>query len=105
MSNPRESLRCPHCDQPLKQFEMPENSGWQKLFQWACFNNDCPYYRSGWDWMWEQYEVKASYRYRVTTPETGSTSPLAVWSETALIDRIIENGNNGKNEKENDNKG
>jgi hypothetical protein len=75
---------------------MPENSAWQKLSQWACFNNDCPYYRSGWDWMWEQYRVKASYRYRVTEPATGSTSPLAVWSETALIDRIIENNDNGK---------
>jgi len=100
MSNLKESLRCPHCDQPLKRFEMPENSGWQKLHQLACFNNDCSYYRSGWDWMWEQYRVKASYRYRVTESETGSASPLAVWSETALIDRIIENDDNEKSKEE-----
>jgi hypothetical protein len=49
--------------------------------------------------MWEQYQVKASYRYRVTEPETGSTSPLAVWSETALIDRIIDSNNNYKEEE------
>jgi hypothetical protein len=41
--------------------------------------------------MWEKYKVKVSYRYRVIEPETGQTSPLAVWSETALLDRIIEN--------------
>ena len=48
--------------------------------------------------MWEQYEVRASYRYRVTQGETRSASPLAVWSETALIDRIIENDDNDKEE-------
>jgi hypothetical protein len=100
MSNPKDSLMCPHCGQPLKQFEMPENSAWRDLYQWACFNNDCPYYRSGWDWMWENYQVKASYRYRVTEEKTGSTSPLAVWSETALIDRIIKD-NGSDTSKEN----
>ncbi len=35
------------------------------------------------------YAVKASYRYRFD-PFTGQKSPLAVWSSTALKDRIIE---------------
>lgn len=95
MSYPKGSLRCPHCGQHLKRFEIPEQAGWDKAFQWACFNNDCPYYRSGWDWMWEQYKVKASYRYRLIEPETGQASPLAVWSETALFDRIMENDESG----------
>jgi hypothetical protein len=41
--------------------------------------------------MWEHYHVRASYRYRVVDPESGWSSPLGVWSETALRDRIIEN--------------
>lgn len=40
--------------------------------------------------MWEKYKLKASYRYRVTNPDTKSSSPLPVWSETAIIDRLLE---------------
>ena len=82
-------FRCPHCGKALQAFELPPNTGWQTEFQLACFNDDCPYYVRGWTWMMEQYRVRASYRYRVD-PETGHASPLAVWSETALRDRIIE---------------
>jgi hypothetical protein len=90
MSPPKVDLRCPHCGAPLRAFKMPEEGGWQEPCHWACFNNDCPHYREGWEWMWEQYAVKASYRYRVVDPETGRSSPLAVWSENALVDRIVD---------------
>ena len=70
-------------------FSLPENTGWQGEFQLACFNDDCPYYRRGWDHMQENYAVAASYRYRVD-PTTGGASPLAVWSPDALKDRILE---------------
>lgn len=90
-SHPKESLCCPHCGRQLKKFQMPDEAGWDTSIQWACFNNDCSYYLNGWDWMWEKYRVKVSYRYRVIESEAGTTSPLAVWSETALLDRIIEN--------------
>jgi hypothetical protein len=39
--------------------------------------------------MESNYAVKASYRYRVDPP-TGQVSPVAVWSPSALKDRIIE---------------
>ncbi len=80
---------CPHCQQPLRAFELPDNTGWQESFQLACFNDECPYYTRGWAWMEERYAVKASYRYRVD-PTTGHASPLAVWSPTALKDRILD---------------
>lgn len=81
--------RCPHCDQPLRRFTLPDNTGWQEDWHWACFNDECPYFRQGWVWMFEQYGVKSSYRYR-RDPRTGTASPLAVWSRTAIKDRIIE---------------
>jgi hypothetical protein len=57
--------------------------------QFACFNDDCPYYQRGWRHMEEHYAAKASYRFRVD-PTTGAASPLPVWSPTALRDRILD---------------
>lgn len=82
-------LHCPHCGARLQAFELPDDTGWDADVQFACFNDDCSYYREGWSWMWDNYRIKASYRYRVVTPEKGTTSPLGVWSETALRDRIV----------------
>lgn len=80
---------CPHCQQTLQAFELPENTGWEGDFQLACFNDQCPYYTRGWEWMQEHYAVRASYRYRVD-PTSGESSPLAVWSPDALKDRILD---------------
>jgi len=82
---------CPHCDQPLRRFRLPDNSGWEGDSQLACFNDDCPYYRRGWQHMEDRFAVKASYRYRVD-PTTGHASPLAVWSATALKDQVLDDG-------------
>jgi hypothetical protein len=84
----RENPACPHCGAMLQEFELPEAGGWDRQRHLACFNNDCPYYRRGWDWMLSQYNAKASYRYRLD-PGGGRASPIAVWSETALVDRIV----------------
>ena len=89
MSNPTDSYECPHCGSLLKRIELPDNTGWDGPYHFVCFNDECSYYKEGWDWMWKTYEVKASYRYRVN-PETGKPSPIAIWSPTALTDRIVE---------------
>ena len=89
-TNSQKKLNCPHCGESLKAFSLPEGSGWDEPCQWACFNNDCSYFISGWEWMFEQYNVKASYRYRVIDLNSKKASPLAVWSDTALLDRILE---------------
>ncbi len=86
----RTGLSCPHCESTLLPFRLPEGGGWEDPHHWACFNDDCPYYRSGWDWMRERYEIGASYRYRVTDAATGHATPIAVWSPTALRDHIID---------------
>ena len=80
---------CPHCSEPLRPFELPDNTGWDQEFQLACFNDECPYFERGWQHMEEHYAVRASYRYRVD-PATGNASPLAVWSKDAVKDRILD---------------
>ena len=89
MTNPPESYECPHCNASMRRISLPDNTGWDGPFHFVCFNDECAYYKEGWDWMFEKYEVKASYRYRIN-PETGQASPIAVWSETALVNLIVE---------------
>jgi hypothetical protein len=84
-----ERPECPHCNTPLQAFKLPDNTGWQDEIHFACFNDDCPYYRRGWEHMTETYSMKVSYRYRVI-PETGKSSPLPVWSPEAMRDRILD---------------
>ena len=91
MLDDRHYRHCPHCGGPLQSFILPDNSGWQEPARRACFNDDCGYFRRGWNWMEERYGVRASYRYRVN-PATGEESPLAVWSPEALRDRIVADG-------------
>jgi len=81
--------RCPHCGGALQPFSLPDNGGWQTPFHVACFNDECPYFRRGWEHMETEYGVKTSYRYRVD-PASGRASPLAVWSRDALKDRILD---------------
>ena len=86
---PAEQPLCPHCSGPLHAFQLPEQAGWDTEFHFACFNDDCPYYCRGWEWMEQRYGVKSSYRYRVD-PATGVASPLAVWSPDALKNLILD---------------
>jgi len=89
MTSPKEHPTCPHCGTQLSAFVLPEDAAYASAVHLACFNNECSYYRDGWAWMNEKYAAHASYRYRVD-PLTGTASPLPVWSETALVDKIVD---------------
>jgi hypothetical protein len=89
MTRPTATPRCPHCGLALSPFQLPENSGWDEQIHFACFNDECDYFRRGWVWMFDHYGVKASYRYRID-PVSGTESPLPVWSKDAIKDRILD---------------
>jgi hypothetical protein len=89
MSEHGTEIRCPHCNEPLQAFRLPDASTWDAPVHRACFNDECPYFREGWQWMQERYAVNASYRYRVTDAEGARPAPLAVWSRSALRDLIV----------------
>jgi hypothetical protein len=68
---------------------VPEGADWVEEFFYVCFNDDCRYYVEGWSWMKSQFNQAASYRYMLN-PTTGTSSPLPVWSESAMRDLIIQ---------------
>jgi hypothetical protein len=80
---------CPHCGQAMTKWRAPDDSTWGGQIQYVCFNDDCPYYKKGWEWMEQQYQHKASYRHRFN-PATGEQGPLPVWSETAMRNFIVD---------------
>ena len=89
MNQQEDIPKCPHCNVEMKKWTTPPLSTWSGPFHWVCFNDECPYFIRGWDFMMESQKVKASYRHRMD-PETGASGPLPVWSNNAHKDKIIE---------------
>jgi hypothetical protein len=85
---------CPHCGSRLKKWLVPDGASWDEEFFYVCFDDDCSYYKEGWNWMKEQYSQEGSYRYMVN-PTTGSSSPLPVWSDSATREMIVEDTEGG----------
>ena len=85
---------CPHCDSHLKKWLVPEGASWDEEFFFVCFNDDCPYYKKGWEWMMEQYSQKASYRFTIN-PTTGASTMIPVWSDIATREMIVEDDDGG----------
>lgn len=82
--------RCPHCSVDMKKWVPPEDSTWaHDSFHWVCFNDECPYYLKGWEWMEEQQGIKISYRHRLN-PVTGKEGPLPAKSNQMHRNRIID---------------
>ncbi len=86
---PEISRTCSHCGSRLKKWLVPVDSSWNEEFFFVCFNDDCSYYRRGWEWMKQQYSQQASYRFMIN-PATGSSSQIPVWSDSATREMIVE---------------
>lgn len=81
---------CPHCGHRLEKWQVPDGATWTEEYLFVCFNDECSYYRAGWEWMEQQYGQHASYRYMVS-PETGVASMIPVWSDSATREMIVDN--------------
>jgi hypothetical protein len=79
---------CPHCESNLLKWRVPDEATWDEEFFFVCFNDECPYYQRGWEWMKAQYGQRASHRYALN-PGTGNMIPLPVWSDDATREMIV----------------
>jgi hypothetical protein len=72
----------------MRRWANPQMTSWDGEYQFVCFNDECPYFVRGWAWMKSQFNVTASYRFRLE-PNTGEHGPLPVWSHDALKSSIL----------------
>lgn len=79
---------CPHCGERMVKWIPSDASSWGDGHHFVCFNDHCPYFVQGWEWMNVQFNQNISYRHRYT-PHTGESGPLPVWSPNALKSGII----------------
>ncbi|MFC1849920.1 ogr/Delta-like zinc finger family protein [candidate division CSSED10-310 bacterium] len=87
--NNGQDYTCPHCQQQMNKWRVPIHSTWNAEFFFVCFNDDCPYFRKGWDVIERSVKAHASYRYYID-PINNNAGPLPVWSDTALKDDVID---------------
>ena len=61
----KDTLRCPHCNENLLKWELPQNpfTQWDMEFLFVCFNDTCPFLVRGWEVMYRQGNMGMSYRF------------------------------------------
>jgi hypothetical protein len=60
-----EKRECKYCGSVMKRINLPEDSDFNVEYLLVCFNDDCEYYVRGWEWMRKNFNVLASYRYKI----------------------------------------
>ena len=79
---------CPHCGEKMELMKTPYESTWGGEFHFVCFNNSCHYYVNSWKALEEQGIENAGYRCRLDP--RGQCGPIAVWSDSALRNLIVQ---------------
>ena len=90
----QEKPKCPHCDQEMSLWEVPDIAvddglGWGTPYLFICFNNECTLYSSGWDNIRENYGRTASYRC-MCYPDSGNYECMPVWGPQGGQGQIID---------------
>jgi len=88
----KHTLRCPHCGEKMLKWAVPDNPfevTWDNDFMYICFNDACPYYVRGWDFMYREGNRGSSYRL-MYNPEKDCCMPIPVPTPKALRESIID---------------
>jgi SAM-dependent methyltransferase len=90
----KSTLRCPHCGEKMLKWAVPDNPfavTWDNDFMYICFNDACPYYVRGWDFMYREGNGDCSYRLMYNA-EKDCCMPIPVPTPKALRESIVEEG-------------
>ena len=87
-------LQCPYCGDRLRKYEVPHSAfeidyWYEADHLYICFNDECPYFVRGWEWMWSKMRRNVSYRH-MYNPTTHKSGPIPVPTNYALRDGIVE---------------
>ena len=88
----KHTLHCPHCGERMLKWAVPDNpfeATWDNDFMYICFNDACPYYVRGWDFMYREGNRGSSYRL-MYNPEKDCCMPIPVPTPRALRESIME---------------
>ena len=87
--NVARTLECPHCLQPLAKWQVPQTPfvEWSSVYQFICFNDDCPHYVRGWTTFANQ-RIPGSHRF-MYDPDTGGCHSVPVLTPEALRASIV----------------
>ena len=87
----KRTLCCPYCGEKMKKWDVSKNpyeSTWDNDFVYMCFNDACPYFVRGWDFMYKQCNRSLSYRL-VFDPAEDTCTSIPVYNYQALREGII----------------
>ena len=84
---------CPHCNQPMEIWEVPQITcgdglGWGEPFLFICFNDECSLFKEGWEQLMDQVGQVSSYRC-MNYPGTENYELLPVFSHMGGEGQII----------------
>ncbi len=83
-----DKLVCKYCGSEIKKVFLPPDSDWGVEYIYVCLNDDCGYFKRGWDWMWNNYHVVASYRF-MFNPFNGYKGPYPVSKQNDIKDAYV----------------
>jgi hypothetical protein len=87
----KDTMSCPYCDDRLLKWQVPDNpfgQTWDNDFMYICFNDECPYYVRGWDFMCNNGNHGVSYRL-MYNPVNDCSMPIPVQSPKSLREGIV----------------
>lgn len=87
----KETLCCPHCGDKMRKWAVPENpfaATWDNDYLYVCFNDECPYYMNGWDFMIKEGN-SGSFRL-MYDPKRDTFCPIPVQMPGSLRESIVD---------------
>lgn len=82
-------VRCAHCGSVMKKVVLPPYTHPASPYTYVCFNDECSFYRDNFEHTNDRFISITSNRYEFD-PFTGMCGPMAVWSQNALRNYIVE---------------